>query len=215
VANQLKGGGGSTGPGPGERRSPAAAPGSVAAPLTPAGSAEVPCPNCGEPMLARWGASCGKCRPNLGLPKTMFMDAEGARAAVGSKLGGSLTLGWLAVVHSLDRNQRHALIELDRTTTVLSRETFAAGSDTRVVVFEDSYVSNRHATITRPLTGDRTGAFTIQDRKESPSVNGTFVNSRELEHGEVLRLADGDIIRVGVTELIFKSLWLAPPTGGA
>ena len=26
---------------------------------------EVPCPNCGEPMLPGWGTTCGKCRPNL------------------------------------------------------------------------------------------------------------------------------------------------------
>jgi len=34
--------------------------------------AEIPCPNCGEPMLSGWGTTCGKCRPNLVGAKTMF-----------------------------------------------------------------------------------------------------------------------------------------------
>jgi hypothetical protein len=38
------------------------------------------------------------------------------------------------------------------------------------------------------------------------------VNSHKLVKGEIVRLADGDIIKVGTTELLFKSLWL-PPVG--
>jgi pSer/pThr/pTyr-binding forkhead associated (FHA) protein len=44
-------------------------------------------------------------------------------------------------------------------------------------------------------------------------VNGTFVNSHKLTPGEVIRLADGDVLKVGATEMLFKSLWL-PPVGG-
>src|SRR5262249_42607141 len=32
--------------------------------------AEHPCPNCGQPMLAAWGATCGRCKPKLAYPKT-------------------------------------------------------------------------------------------------------------------------------------------------
>jgi hypothetical protein len=34
------------------------------------------------------------------------------------------------------------------------------------------------------------------------------VNSRRLGAGETVRLADGDMIQVGATELLFRSLWL-------
>jgi len=35
---------------------------------------EIPCPNCGEPMLPGWGTTCGKCRPTLVAAKTMFLS---------------------------------------------------------------------------------------------------------------------------------------------
>jgi pSer/pThr/pTyr-binding forkhead associated (FHA) protein len=47
-----------------------------------------------------------------------------------------------------------------------------------------------------------------------PSANGTFVNSHKLAPGEVVDLSEGDIVRVGRTELMFKSLWLSPSGRG-
>jgi pSer/pThr/pTyr-binding forkhead associated (FHA) protein len=83
-----------------------------------------------------------------------------------------------------------------------------------VVEFDDTFMSSGHAVLNRPNSGDRTDAFTIHDRDNpSPSVNGTFVNSHKLTPGEVIRLADGDVVKLGATEMLFKSLWL-PPVGG-
>ena len=169
---------------------------------------EVACPNCGEPMLSGWGTTCGKCRPNLVSPKTMFL-APG-QVALPSQAAGGMTLGWLVVLSSNDEAQRGALIEVDRPTLILSRADAAPPGD-GVVKFEDSFMSSGHAILKRPQTGERTDAFTIRDREiPSPSVNGTFVNSRKLGAGEVVRLGDGDIVKVGTAELLFKSLWLPP-----
>jgi hypothetical protein len=173
---------------------------------------EVACPNCGEPMLAGWGTTCGKCRPHLVSAKTMFLAA--GQVALPSQAPGGMTLGWLVVVRSVDEKQRGGLIELDQQRVVLSRAGAGAGGGARVVEFDDTFMSSGHAVLNRPSTGDRTDAFTINDRDNpSPSVNGTFVNSHKLTPGEVIRLADGDVLKVGATEMLFKSLWL-PPVGG-
>lgn len=181
---------------------------------------EVACPNCGEPMLAGWGTTCGKCRPGLVAPRTMFMMvAAGAPpaavAAPATGLGLGLTLGWVLVIQSVDPEMRKALVDLEERYTVLSRAGAPGARYPGVVQFQDTFMSSGHAVIERPPTGDRNGAFTIRDRDNpGPSVNGTFVNSRKLDPGEVARLSDGDVIKIGATELLFKSLWLPPPAGG-
>ena len=122
----------------------------------------------------------------------------------------SLGIPWLVVLSSNDESQRGALIELDQPTLILSRADAAPIGD-RVIKFDDSFMSSGHAILKRPQTADRTDSFTVRDRDNpGPSVNGTFVNSRKLGLGEQVRLADGDIIKVGTAELLFKSLWLPP-----
>jgi hypothetical protein len=124
---------------------------------------------------------------------------------------GGMTLGWLIAIRTTDEAQRGALIELDHDAVVLSRADAPPLGPAKLVKFDDGFMSSGHAVLGRPLTGERTDAFTIRDRdRPSPSANGTFVNSRKLVPGEVVRLADGDIIKVGTTELLFKSLWLPP-----
>jgi len=172
---------------------------------------EIPCPNCGEPMLPGWGTTCGKCRPNLVAAKTMFLSDE--QVALPAHAAGAMTLGWLVVIRSPDTEKKGDLLDLDRERVVLSRAGAAPTGSVRVAQFDDSYMSSAHAVIGRPSTADRSDAFTIRDRDNpAPSVNGTFVNSQRLGPGEVVRLADGDVIKVGATELLFKSLWL-PPVG--
>ncbi len=61
----------------------------------------------------------------------------------------------------------------------------------------DTYVSTQHAEVVF-----RAGSFWIKDLN---STNGTFVN--DLPVGEVA-LNDGDRVKVGMTEMIFKSLKL-------
>jgi len=170
---------------------------------------EIPCPNCGEPMLPGWGTTCGKCRPNLVAPKTLFMDVRQLSPSMLSQASGNLTLGWLVVIASTDADRRGTLIELAHDDTILSRADAMPSTDDRVFAFADQFMSSGHAVLRRPRSRTREDAFTVRDRDNpSPSANGTFVNSRRLGPDETVRLADGDKIQVGSTELLFRSLWL-------
>jgi len=144
-------------------------------------------------------------------PKSMF----GKDASTASPGTFGMVLGWLVVLRSIDKVRAGHLYELDAEEVVLSRAgAFAvsiAGSGLGLVEFNDEYMSSAHSVLRRPHTRARTDAFTLRDRWEpGPSANGTFVNSHKLEPGEEMRLADGDVIKVGATELLFKSLWLPP-----
>ncbi|MDB4980436.1 MAG: Inner rane component of cytoplasmic domain [Myxococcales bacterium] len=172
-------------------------------------SNEVACPNCGEPMLAGWGTTCGKCRPTMVAPKTMF---GGESAAVKAGAPG-LVLGWLVVLRSIDKTCAGRLHELEADVVVLSRTAAFDAVGVALVEISDEYMSGGHSVLRRPRTRAKTDAFTLRDRWDpGPSANGTFVNSRKLAPNEEMRLADGDIIKVGATEMLFKSLWL-PPAG--
>ena len=182
--------------------------------MAPARMEEQACPNCGQPMLAAWGSTCGNCRPRMASPKTMFMSAVDASGMVPAP---GLSLGWFVVLSSLDAQHNGALVELGTPVTILSR---GAGANTAMetwVDFNDKFVSNGHALVYRPKQAAPDEAFTIRDREvPGPSANGTFVNSRKLAPGELVELSEGDIVRVGRTELMFKSLWLSPSgKGGA
>jgi hypothetical protein len=165
-------------------------------------------------MLSGWGTTCGRCRPNLVAPKTLFM-APGQLAVAPSQVLASegMTLGWLVVVSSVDTDRRGALIELTQRRSILSRAGTMPAGTPGVVEFADTFMSSGHAIVSRPQTGNRSDSFEIRDRESAPSANGTFVNSRRLGQGETLRLGDGDVVKVGATEMVFRSLWL--PGSGA
>lgn len=167
------------------------------------------CPHCGEPMLAAWGVTCGNCRPGLAEPRTLELSAV---ARPGEAPGPGLALGWLVVVQTPDKKRQGALLELAAPISLLSRGARCiAGQDW--FDFADEFMSNGHALVARPGPEAREPCFTIRDRQEpGPSANGTFVNGHRLAPAESARLSEGDLIRVGVTELVFKSLWL-PPSG--
>jgi hypothetical protein len=176
----------------------------------PANLEEQPCPNCGQPMLAAWGSTCGNCRPRMASPRTMFMSAVDASGTVAQP---GLSLGWFVVLSSLDAQHNGALLELTAPLTILSRGAQANTANETWIDFNDKFVSNGHALVYRPKRAAADEAFTISDRQvPGPSANGTFVNSRKLTPGEMVELSEGDIVRVGRTELMFKSLWL-PPSG--
>jgi len=174
----------------------------------PARTEEQPCPNCGQPMLAAWGSTCGNCRPRMASPKTMFMSAVDDKGLVPVP---GLSLGWFVVVSSLDTQYSGSLIELVTPVTILSRGSQENTSMETWIDLSDKFLSNGHAVVHRPGRDNQDEAFTIRDREvPGPSANGTFVNSHKLAPGEVVELSDGDIVRVGRTELMFKSLWLSP-----
>ena len=135
------------------------------------------------------------------------VDASGMVAQPG------LSLGWFVVLSSLDAQHNGALLELIAPVTILSRGAQANTANETWIDFNDKFVSNGHALVYRPKRAAADEAFSISDRQvPGPSANGTFVNSHKLTAGELVELSEGDIVRVGRTELMFKSLWL-PPSG--
>jgi hypothetical protein len=157
-------------------------------------------------MLSGWGTTCGKCRPNLVAPKTLFLSPD--QMATPSRAGEGMSLGWLVVVSSLDRRHQGALFELNKERSTLSRGDASSPPKPGLYEFSDIFMSNGHAVIARPRTGDRSDAFTISEREGAPTANGTFINSKRLIPGESIALADGDVIKVGATQIVFRSLWL-------
>jgi hypothetical protein len=124
-----------------------------------------------------------------------------------------LGLGWFVVVQSPDEKRIGSLIPLAAATSVLSRGVRQPAADEEWFDFADEFMSCGHAMVCRPATNDRKDAFAIRDRVDpGPSANGTFVDSHKLGRGEVVKLSEGDMVRVGTTEMVFKSLWL-PPSG--
>lgn len=166
------------------------------------------CPTCGEPMLREWGTNCPRCKPRLAVPRTMAHTASHLRVDTG------LALGWLVVLQSPDGERRGGLIELEEPITVLSRGARPPSPGVRCFAFEDEFMSSSHATVRRPIQASREAAFVLEERREPASANGVFVNSHRLTAGKPHELSDGDIVRVGTTELQFKSLWLPPGVVG-
>jgi pSer/pThr/pTyr-binding forkhead associated (FHA) protein len=150
---------------------------------------------------------CPTCRPKLASPKTLFetrLDLLGVSA---------VTLGWLVPLRSPDAQQRGKLISLSRPRVTLTRGTATDAPQTHpdLIALADNYLSAGHATIQRPKGSASQEPFVLRDRQDpGPSSNGTFLNGRKLEPAEAAQLADGDMIRVGTTELLFRSLWLPP-----
>ncbi|HEX7599240.1 MAG TPA: FHA domain-containing protein [Polyangia bacterium] len=174
----------------------------------PVRAVEQPCPNCGQPMLAAWGSTCGNCRPGIAVCKTLCLSSTDL---AGTASASGLSLGWLVVVQSPDENRVGSLIDLGAPISVLSRGGRSPAAAQAWIDFADDSMSDGHALVNRPSSNDRHEAFVIRDRQDpGPSTNGTFVNSHKLGRGESVALSEGDMVRVGRTEVCFKSLWLPP-----
>lgn len=159
-------------------------------------------------MLAGWGSSCGNCRPGMSAPKTMYLPLTEMQGLVPTP---GLCLGWFVFLQSPDEKLRGTLLALTAPVTVLSRGILSNAPNEEWIDINDECVSGGHAIVHRPRRNDRSDSFTIRDRQNpGPSANGTFVNSHKLGNDENIELSEGDIIRLGSTELIFKSLWLPP-----
>jgi FHA domain-containing protein len=159
------------------------------------------CPQCGQPMLRSWGAICGSCRA----PIAHARDEERISAARAGQR--SLTLAWLVVVDSPDSGRDGAVLPVDQPVIVLTRYGAVAGVPGEIAL-RDDFLSAGHAQIKSVSAGAEL-QFTLEDRREpGPSANGTFLNGRRLAHGEAADLCDGDEIRVGATELVFRNLFV-------
>lgn len=111
---------------------------------------------------------------------------------VGSITGGSpstgLMLGWITFHEGPLRSQ---VIPLDASNTI------GADPGCRIVLGQ-TIVSSRHAEIFRTEHG-----FVVRDLG---STNGTFVNNVKVTESA---LVDGDVIRLGTSEMVFKRHFVA------
>ncbi len=96
----------------------------------------------------------------------------------------------LWVVHGPSRGSRIVLNETKRHDW-----TFGRGARCDVPLEHDPFASNRHARISK---GDRGFALT-----DLHSTNGTFLNESRVPAGSTVPLAQGDLVGVGRTTLIF------------
>jgi hypothetical protein len=164
-------------------------------------SREENCGECGQPMLRAWGATCGLCRPATGHARASDVVAAGRPGE------RPLTLGWLVVIDSPDEGKEGAVLPLDHAVVVLTRMGAVAGVPGEIAL-RDDFLSAGHATVTAQTAAGEV-QFTLHDRREpGPSANGTFLNGRRLAPGETAALCDGDEIRVGSTEIVFRNLFV-------
>jgi pSer/pThr/pTyr-binding forkhead associated (FHA) protein len=99
---------------------------------------------------------------------------------------GSTTglLGWLVPLKGPHRGELHTL----KPQSVIGKD------PTCDIVFNDSFLSSRHATIRA-----QGGNFVLEDH----STNGTFVNDKRVTRQELL---DNDFVKFGQTLVKFKCL---------
>lgn len=120
---------------------------------------------------------------------------------------GRVVAGWL-VVHT--EGKPAATYELFEGDNVIGRPDGPHHVD--VEIENDRFVSRVHCIIR--ITKDFLHRFHYRlvdngkSRQGKPSTNGTYVNGKtdRLPHTSALFLADGDIVQVGETKLVFKSV---------
>jgi len=96
-------------------------------------------------------------------------------------------VGWVVVLNGELRGKDYRLVD--------GKNVLGTAADCDVVL-TDAYLSSKHATIRH-----ENGTFTLIDLD---STNGTFLNDRRCSKEELI---DNDKIRVGRTEIKFKSLY--------
>jgi FHA domain len=126
---------------------------------------------------------------DLRLPQESFILAPSAAGpGVQSARRGPLT-GRLVVVKSADLEHGEDY-ELDSAQLTIGR-----GSQNDIAISTDEYASARHARFE-----PRQDGVWVQDLG---STNGTYLNGARLDHPR--RLTQGDIVRVGETDLRFEA----------
>jgi pSer/pThr/pTyr-binding forkhead associated (FHA) protein len=143
------------------------------------------CSECGfqNPEVANYCARCGALlRDELGDETTLSYTPEeesDAQPNVDAIEGPALVIR-----SGGGRAGEHFTLDRERTTIGRSPECD--------VFLDDVTVSRRHAVVMR-----HDGAFAIEDQG---SLNGTFLNRRRIEAGE---LADDDELQIGKYRLVF------------
>jgi pSer/pThr/pTyr-binding forkhead associated (FHA) protein/predicted RNA-binding Zn-ribbon protein involved in translation (DUF1610 family) len=147
------------------------------------------CPECGfqNPEAANYCAKCGALlvRDESGSDTTMSYTPEEGDEEAAAILDDIKTEGPALVVRSGGgRAGEHFLLENEDTTVGRSPDCD--------VFLDDVTVSRRHAQVLR-----RDGTFVIEDQG---SLNGTFLNRRRIESGQ---LEDGDEVQIGKYKLTY------------
>ena len=124
---------------------------------------------------------------DLRLPQESFILAPSAAAGVHASRPGPVT-GRLVVVKSADLQDGEGF-ELNSAQLTIGR-----GNQNDIPIATDEYASARHARFE-----PRQDGVWVQDLG---STNGTFLNGTRLERPR--RLAQGDIVRVGETDLRYE-----------
>jgi pSer/pThr/pTyr-binding forkhead associated (FHA) protein len=149
------------------------------------------CTECGfqNTEAANYCAKCGALlvRDESGSDTTMSYTPEDGEEEAGDIVGEIKAEGPALVVRSGGgRAGEHFLLEKESTTVGRSPDCD--------VFLDDVTVSRRHAQVLR-----RDGQFVIEDKG---SLNGTFLNRRRIESGQ---LEDGDEVQIGKYKLTFLS----------
>ena len=124
---------------------------------------------------------------DLRLPQESFILAPSAAAGVHASRPGPVT-GRLVVVKSADLQNGEGF-ELNSAQLTIGR-----GNQNDIPIATDEYASARHARFE-----PRQDGVWVQDLG---STNGTFLNGTRLDRPR--RLAQGDIVRVGETDLRYE-----------
>jgi hypothetical protein len=124
---------------------------------------------------------------DLRLPQESFILAPSAAAGVNASRPGPVT-GRLVVVKSADLQNGEGF-ELNSVQLTIGR-----GNQNDIPIATDEYASARHARFE-----PRQDGVWVQDLG---STNGTFLNGTRLDRPR--RLAQGDIVRVGETDLRYE-----------
>jgi hypothetical protein len=124
---------------------------------------------------------------DLRLPQESFILAPSAAAGVHASRPGPVT-GRLVVVKSADLSDGEGF-ELNSAQLTIGR-----GNQNDIPIATDEYASARHARFE-----PRQDGVWVQDLG---STNGTFLNGTRLDRPR--RLAQGDVVRVGETDLRFE-----------
>jgi hypothetical protein len=147
------------------------------------------CPECGfqNPEAANYCAKCGALlvRDESGSDTTMSYTPEEGDDGAAAIMDEIKTEGPALVVRSGGgRAGEHFVLEKEQTTVGRSPDCD--------VFLDDVTVSRRHAQVLR-----RDGHYFIEDQG---SLNGTFLNRRRIESGQ---LEDGDELQIGKYKLTF------------
>lgn len=131
-----------------------------------------------------------KVHPEIALLMLRSLPREGGQAAAGA----APTTGVL--VHS----PSNARFVLEKPDMLVGRSSQASGytADIDLSGYDpDKTLSRKHARITR----SKDGVFL----KEEEGRNGTFLNGTRVGPGQTVRLEEGDRIRFGLVEVVFRS----------